>query len=251
MPDPHPFHQATEDLGWCATIPHDLDAIVAIYAQELAHAHRHSGRTMTNDEIMSAIASRNESGGSGGHSDPTATAALNGYDDADETIGTIDGALSALTDEINQLGRHFGHPCPPQPATRTLHLRSLVVTLHRIEAHELSGDTDTITARAITETASWLRIKAEGIWRASKGETLLPAVQQTIVECAHCARWRTGTIAGAKGLCLPCRTFQYREQCLPTEAIVRRWEYGQGATPGQIHEAKAAAKSRTRKVKAS
>lgn len=120
-------------------------------------------------------------------------------------------------------------------------------------ASQLHGDElahlDMLVCTALAETATWLRDKAFGIWDLYRGETLQAAVQRTIVECRVHAAWvkcPPNAVAG-KDLCPRCAKFQERYRCEPTEPIVRRWDYGSEATPGQILEAKAAGRKSKRK----
>ena len=100
---------------------------------------------------------------------------------------------------------------------------------------------DALVCTELADTAGWLHDKAEAIWAEHRGEQRQPAVQRPLVACRVHARWVNDppTAVGTKGLCSRCEEFQDRYSCEPTEAIVRRWDYGAAATPGQIAEAKA------------
>lgn len=249
---------AAQHLAWCATIPHTIDQVLGIYTEALSGQGRPMRHGMTNDEILRAITARIGGRGSG-HSDPTPNAALRGepdaIDDGDETIASITTAivsLDALTAELVA-----AVPIDPGPEAartgrdRTDTLRACEVRLHRCASHvDHRDDLGHLIHGEIGETAAWLHAKAEAIWLASRGEHKPVAVQRDLVECSCCSRWRSGTIARTRGLCEQCATFQGHHRCLPTEPIVRRWDYGKGATPAQVLEAKAASKAR-RKERAS
>jgi hypothetical protein len=248
---------AIADLDWFQ-IPHTLDQVLGIYAESLGEGRALSKRNLTNDECLQAIRAR-VGGRAGGHADPTVQAALAGepdaLDDADGTVGAIDACLAQMTAAARELdalvaslvGIGAWNPTEAlrgrQDAVALIGARLARIAPHVGLAAQIGGDggdLELLARTTIAESAAWLRLKGEEIWRASRGDHRPVAVQRAIVECSCCSTWRTGTIARVRGLCDQCATFQGHHRCLPTEPIVRRWEYGKGATPAQVIEAKAA-----------
>lgn len=257
--------ETIETLGWCVAIPHTIDQVIGIYAERTATTTRPMRSGMTNDEIIASISGGGSSGGKGGHSDPTARAALWGEPDAvdnDETVATIRAAVTLCHETSVEIGELCGAPWPA-PDLRIGLTSTVANTISRVHrwaplleptADALHGEQlahlDTLVRTALAETATWLHDKAFGIWDLYRGETLQAAVQRTIVECRVHAAWvkcPPNAVAG-KDLCSRCTTFQERYRCEPTEPIVRRWDYGSEATPGQIIEAKAASRKSKRKA---
>ncbi len=257
---------ATADLDWFK-IPHDLDRVLGIYAESLGEGRALSKRTLTNDECLRAIAAR-IGGRAGGHADPTPQQALAGepdsYDDADGTVGAIDACLVQMHHAAQELAdlvadatgtaRWTPRPAGPRRQDRLAVVSSLLARLapnlaDALERTDQLAEMDELARHAIAESAAWLRTKGEDIWQASRGEHRPVVVQRAIVECRHCSPWRKDTIATSKGLCQQCADFErnHGKGVLPVEATVRRWEYGKGATPAQVIEAKALAKGRARK----
>lgn len=255
---------ATADLSWCASIPHTVDQVLGI------HLERNGGRRMphgmTNDAILSRLtSSTNAAGfGKGGHSDPTADAALAGEAPIDETVETVTAAIGTLLDVCGDLGdscaRALGRsPWRPQAPTQTLSdkVRRCYAMLHRTaplldQAITAMGrdatEVDHIAwlCSVAAETAAWLRTKCEGIWLGSHGDRLPVAVQRPVLECSHCSQWRSGTLAASAGYCGQCARAKSEHGCLPSEAIVRRWDRGQQASTGEWAEAKAVTRGRRR-----
>lgn len=262
--------ETVETLGWCVTIPHTIDQVIGIYAERTGATSRPMRSGMTNDEILSRLTSRTDSGGGkGGHSDPTARAALWGEPDAvddDETVANIRAAVTLCHETAVEIGGICAdalaapHWRPPAPLTLTQTVSVTVAHIHHwspsVEhtAANLRGEElahlDTLVRTALAETATWLHDKAFGIWDLHRGETLQAAVQRTIVECRVHQAWvkNPPNAMPGKDLCTRCVNFQERYRCEPTEPIVRRWDYGSEATPGQILEAKAASRRAKRKV---
>lgn len=256
---------ATADLDWFK-IPHTIDQVLGIYAESLGEGRALSKRTLTNDECVEVIKAR--SYGHGGNvdsawSDPTYQAVLAGQpdapDDADGTIGAIDACLAQMHHGAQELADLVADACGTARwhpvAAGTRRQDQLAVTsalLARLAANlgdatertDQLDEMDLLARTTIAESAAWLRTKGEDIWLASRGDHRPVAVQRTIAECRHCAPWRSGTIARVRGLCEQCAKFQGHHQCLPVEAVVKRWEYGKGATPAQVLESKAASKAR-------
>ena len=156
-----------------------------------------------------------------------------------------------------------GTPAPPPPdPTLTTRIASTLAHVHRwrpvleTTASNLEGDDlthlDTLVRVALGETAQWLHHKAEGIWLQHRGERMQVAQQKPIEPCRLHAKWVRNPPHAAPGreLCQQCTDFQERHRCEPTEPIIRRWEYGSPATPGQIVEAKASKRSNNRKASA-
>lgn len=257
--------EAADLLGWTAQVPHDLDRLIGIYAEATRESARPMRPGLTNDEILSRLSSRTDSGrGKGGHSDPTAMAALWGEgdaDDGDETLGQIDHALDGLvrhTQELDDLvslmmSRSVWRPvCRPG---RSEKVRHIVTTI----AH-LSPDVDSLAdshpdwlVRQIHDDATWLHAKATGIWQATKGEYVPVRPEwKPITECANCTRYGiTGTIAVAKvgDLCESCEDFRDKHKCQPNEAACREYDRkGMRAniTTTMIAESKAASRAKVK-----
>ena len=106
------------------------------------------------------------------------------------------------------------------------------------------------------ESASWLRQKAEAIWVASKGERFQVAEQKPLPVCWVCGPWHVHDKSRPKahpdggGRCVECANFHSNHGVERTEAIWKRAQYGKGPTPAQMIEARAAGKSKKRKVRA-
>jgi hypothetical protein len=198
-------------------------------------------------------------GGSGGSrpkgtiSDPTGTAAIRGIGDTTDLTDThaivLETAWCIRGDVTQALhDAHLTHPAPSTAAAALDHLRwaatiphtttNAVAAWRRAGRFEDAAMLDTsidLVCREACNLAVMVRAASSKVARAPED---VPT-QKKIESCRNCAKWRTGTIAAANGLCDECKRFQGREHCLPTEPIVRRWEVGQNATPGQIIEAKA------------
>lgn len=253
---------AIADLDWFA-VPHTIDQLLGIYAESLGEGRPLSRRTLSNEECLRAIAAR-VGGRASGHADPTADSALAGepgaLDDADGTVGAIDACLEQIHAAAQELAdlvadatgsaRWVPVVAGPRRQDRLMVISALLARLSpNLAEAAMVGDVDEmdeLARYAIAESAAWLRTKGEEIWRASRGDLRPVAVQRAIVPCRCCGGWRAETIATTKGLCDQCAEFQHRHRCLPTQPIVRRWEYGQAATPGQILEAKAASRAKVR-----
>lgn len=257
------------ELDWFK-IPHTIDQVIGIYAEALGESRPLSRRTLTNEECLRAITAR-IGGRTGGHADPTAQSALAGepdaIDDADGTLGAIDACLDQMhhaAQELADLVAHATGTATWRPATlgperqdRIAVISSQLARLQpnlaaALEATDHHDHIELLARTTLCESATWLRTKAEEIWRASRGDhrpVANRAPGHKPDECRHCSRWRKGTIAQPKGLCQQCADFErnHGKGVLPIEAVVRRWEYGRGATPAQVLESKAAAKSKVRK----
>lgn len=248
-------------LDWCTQIPHTIDRIIGIYAEATAS----TGRALpvehraTNAAIVAAWdstrAGRDQLGP--GHADPTTTGTSHSTrDDAD--LASIDAAVALIAEAALDIDHRTSdalgleHWCPPASArSRDDRVRDAVSRLHHAHANvpaaaAIDHDIVELVRIDLADTAEWLHGKALGIWKASKGETKTAAVQRAIVECKRCGSWRKGSIAVRNDACAQCLKFNQHHHAWPTEAIVRRWEYGQAATPGQILEARATTKRKTR-----
>lgn len=251
---------AIEQLEWFK-IPHTIDQVIGITTEALAGRTMRYRHGMSNEQLVERIQAA--ATGAGGMtdpawSDPTGDAVLRGQpDDSDETLGAIDATLALLEDAARRLDHLGADACgqvrwhPPQAVSGRQGRLSVVVSrLHHAKpmldaAVRLDeAEADELVRIHLAEPAAWLQAKGEDIWRASRGDTQPVAIQRAIVECTCCSPWRKGTIAQVRGLCQQCSTFQGHHRCLPTEAIVRRWDYGKGATPAQVLEAKAASRKR-------
>lgn len=266
---------AIEDLSWLVTIPHTIDQVTGIYA-EATQQHRSPMHPfgLTPGQLAERIESRRNDGtprGKGGHSDPTGDAAVRraapgatgdedelGPTEDNELLSTMSHAVTRIEEGAADLAAICDvtgpHPAPDATVDRTStgRLGRVTSTLHRLPVHWHQHDGAVWIARTLAEDARWLRGKAEAIWLESKGETKQVAVQRPLRECSHCSKWRTGTIgSGTDGLCDEDRNFKRNHGCMSTEPIVRRWEVGMAATPGQILEAKAHAKAPVKRARCS
>ena len=233
---------AIDDLSWCVQIPHTIDQVIGIHAERLGGrlAFRHGS---TPDEMAAAITRRLDATGGhgkGGHSDPTFDAAFGhtppAVDDADETLRSIDVAI----DDLDDASKALSLACCPGLAlmaasdpTRTARLAVVVSRLERarmaIDATAATRDgealLDELLRIRIAETAAWLRTKAEGIWRASKGDTLRPAVQVTRKTCEVCTPLGRDVVPERGDRCERCKGFIREHRGLrPTAKIARWWE---------------------------
>lgn len=254
--------RSIEHLDWFR-IPHTVDQVIGVLGEATREQAGTTARSRTNAEMLDSLV-RSASGpqGRGGHSDPTPAAALSGEPGAvegDETVGMIDASLSDLADSAlvldhlvsDVLGVARWHPPAAMP-TRQSRAAGAVSRLHHLApglgaalAAMDSGqqhDADGLLLTSIADQSEWLHVKCEGIWLAAKGDRRTTASQQPgerPKECQVCSGWRKGTIGSRGGKCDQCANFASNHGCDPTEAIVRRWEYGKGATPAQIIEAQA------------
>jgi len=253
----NPSFWITESLGhlnWVTTIPHKIDHIVKLQAQRAAAERPRFTHGMSNDDILSSLTSRlNASGGSGGHSDPTATAVLAGYvDDEYETIGSLHHAVELIADSAAKALDLIGHP-HPFPISWTilqtaLSAQASLILLNEALPPEPSDHVLWLLREPIHGTACWLRETCEAIYTGTRLEDRDQPQQKPLVECVLCSEWRQGTIAASRGRCEQCAKFQDNHKCKPTEAIVRRWEAtGSSATPpGMILEARATSRRRAK-----
>ena len=253
-------------LSWCNTMPHRLEQILGINAEATSRQARPLPHGLTNDQIIGRITRQTaERFGSGGHSDPTADAALAGEPHAIEHDVTT-AEVTAAVEQLHGNAIEIDHLCadalglprrnPSAPATlgarvaaaeaHLHHARPHVGAAHEAMSHAI-GRADharlTFVVSAMGDTAAWLHRKAEGIWLTHRGDRLPVATQRTLTNCSHCSAWRS-ELAVTGDLCPDCHTFRHRNKCLPTEPIVRRWELGKSATPGQIIEAKSRPRAR-------
>lgn len=254
--------EAIEHLDWCSQPPHDIDRIAGIYAEAISRQPPAMRHGMSNDDILASITSRAEGGGGkGGHSDPTARAALWGEpdapDDGDETLRMIavmvDAVLEYATELDGIVQRLMGRPVwVPQTSARTRSekLRMATTYLHHAlpdiwVAEAGLADVYGLIRNDLLDTARWLHEKAAAIWEAHHGDRQQVAVRREIKACRICGDWRKDTIAAAAGRCTECDGFFRNHQCERTETIVRKAEAGRGPSPGDMIEARA-----TRRAKA-
>lgn len=255
-------------LEWFA-IPHTVDQIIGLYSEALAGQTMRYRHGVSNDELLEAIRASGSStpGGKGGHSDPTADAALRGQpdaiDDADGTLGAIDACLALLEDAARRLDHLGADSCsqvrwhPPQAAGgRQGRLSVVIARLHHATptldaAAQLDPDlVDELVRTHIAESAAWLHEKCTEIWRASRGEAMPVAVQRQRLTCEDCARHgvQSDVADNSRTRCAKCLRFRREYHVAPTADIVRSWDAGrQRLTPGMIAEAKAQAKSRSKR----
>lgn len=261
------FDAAIKHLDWCAQVPHTIDQLVGIYAEKTRTTQRPLRHGMTNDEILSSITQHSGGGGRGGHSDPTAQAALYGEPDAIDD----DGTLAEIRGTIEAIGAHaleLDDLCamsvdesvwrpPATDPTLTGQVRDAVSRLHH--ARPLLDLTAQVHPHAdwllheIAEAACWLHDKTRGIWDQYRGDQLPVAEQKAISECGNCkGHGITGTLATRDGLCDRCARFQSDNKCLPDQRIVRAWDRGSKSIPnGWVIEAKAASKVKPGRSRAS
>lgn len=122
-------------------------------------------------------------------------------------------------------------------------------TLHQLERHE--------DARQLRHAVGLIRDEAQHL-RGMASRTLSDATrkelhpeQPKLRECiVHARHGYKGVLANSvrdKNRCEDCATFNRNNRRTdPTAAILKRWEYGQPATPGQIAEARAAKSAKKR-----
>ena len=262
---------ALDALGWFR-IPHTVDSVIGVYAEATRESTRRLPYGASPTELADVLRSTEGAAGygKGGHSDPTAHAALMGEPDAvdpDETLPQIDHALGMILTGATEadhlctdaLGRDRWNPKPSElgrqgqvtdAVSRIEHLRP------NLETALLAPDVDVahidgLVRIDVAETAAWLHTKCVNIWTASRGDHRPAEQSRKLRECACCSTWRKGTIATRGEHCDQCANFKSNHGCYPIEGIVRRWEYGKGATPALILEAQATAKKAKRAERAS
>lgn len=264
---------ALDDLDWLTTIPHRLGQVVGIYAETIAAQPMRFHHGASLDDMLDVLRAGGIGPGrsKGDHADPTADAALAGHpaavDDADETLGSIDHAVGMIRDAAIDLDatatRLAGQPLRPhgprRKQTRDEQLMDAVAALHHLRPNlepaieadpSIEGHLEWLIRVQLGESASWLRQKAEAIWVASKGEQFQVAEQKPLTECSNCTAWRRNQHAVKDGLCAECWGFRDDWKALPTEEIVRAWDYGRRRlTPAMIERARQA-KPKRRKVSA-
>ena len=262
---------AHDALAWFK-IPHTVDQVVGVWAESLGEQAR--PLTRKHGASNAELAERSRSGGGGGkggHSDPTASAALWGepdaVDDSDETLGNIDHALALMGDSCRELdelvsGLRGLEPKrwpddAPAGTRRQAKVATVVAYLHHlapqfayaVEADpSQEGHVEWVLREPIAGTAVWLQGKCEAMWHAARGEQLQVAEQKKLTPCSNCGPWRTGNMAvTTTGLCNTCDRFQDNHGALPTEACYRWWEHSRGTPPRLVIEAKAIGKTQRRK----
>lgn len=229
-------------LEWFA-IPHTVDQIIGLYSEALAGQTMRYRHGVSNDELLEAIRASGSStpGGKGGHSDPTADAALRGQpdaiDDADGTLGAIDACLALLEDAARRLDHLGADSCsqvrwhPPQAAGgRQGRLSVVIARLHHATptldaAAQLDPDlVDELVRTHIAESAAWLHEKCTEIWRASRGEAMPVAVQRERILCDTCTEHGRDETPKRGTRCDRCKNFIRTNKGLrPTAKIVRWW----------------------------
>jgi len=255
---------ALESLNWFK-IPHTVDSVIGVYAEATRESTRRLPYGASPTELADVLRSTEGAAGygKGGHSDPTAHAALMGEPDAvdpDETLPQIDHALGMIlagateADHLitDALGRERWNPAPSglgrqgmvmDAVSRIEHLRPNLETALLAPGVDVAH-IDGLVRIDVAETAAWLHTKCVNIWTASRGDHRPAEQSRKLEQCKVCSPWRRNTIAGPSGLCDQCKDFRYHHKGPPTEAIVRRWEAtGSNQTPpGMIIEAKAASR---------
>lgn len=227
-------------LSWCTTIPHTIDQVVGIHIEATSRAGRPlAQRWLSNDELLGRITG-NTGGGKGGHSDPTAVAALMGepdaVDDADETLGMITHTCQSVADYADQadrivsdaLGLDRWNP-PPTGGTRTQLLAHTEARIHHARPNlepaidalgHNAGHLDWLIRSAIHDEVEWLHEKARDIWATSKGDTWTPVIQKKLTYCACCTSWGlTELVAEGSDLCPWCHAFRSDHKFWPTKEI--------------------------------
>lgn len=253
MTDAPNLSSAIALVDWLTAVPHTIDQILGIYGEVASREGRVLPSGLTASELAQWLG---DAPGTSDRSDPVTREAMGTSEDP--AVQTVDAAIGQLAGLARDLDDHAtAEACqPPWRPTerkgRTEILRDSTTRLHHarslgLEDHHCEDQMHYVWERAYCETAVWLHGKALGIWKAAKGETHQVAEQKSLAECSCCGRWRKGTIAAVGGRCTECDNFKRNVGVLPTEPIVRRWDVGKAATPGQIMEAKAPGK---RKAKA-
>jgi len=244
----HRLTAAIAHVEWLIAPPHALHSVIGIYAEMLAGKSMRFRHGASTTEILQALAANGIGGHpKGGHSDPTARAALAREPDADDGNETIRRMRTAETDLV-ELTYELAGRLGASTATEHRGLHAVSLIAHRCLEHLDDDPTVASIVSDIADTAAWLHEKALWIWQAAKGEALPVAEQKHIEACRLCGSWRKGTVAVSRGRCEQCTAFQDHHKCKPTEAIVRRWEAtGTSSTPpGMILEAKAQGRKRAR-----
>ena len=270
---------ALDDLNWLTTIPHRLGQVVGIYAETIAAQPMRFHHGASLDDILDVLRAGGIGPGrsKGDHADPTADAALAGHpaavDGADETLGSIDHAVGMIRDAAFDLdatttmlaGQPLRPHGPRRKQTRDEQLMDAVAALHHLRPNlepaikadpSSEGHLEWLIRVQLGESASWLRQKAEAIWVASKGERFQVAEQKPLPVCWVCGPWHVHDKSRPKahpdggGRCVECANFHSNHGVERTEAIWKRAQYGKGPTPAQMIEARAAGKSKKRKVRA-
>lgn len=258
------FDAAVAHLDWCAAVPHTVDAIIGIHAEKTRDQPRPMRHGMTNDEILSSLTSHGGGGGKGGHSDPTAQAALHGEPDAvgdDLTLAEVRATIESIGGHAHELDDlccdSVDEPRwrpPSSGSSLTSQIRDATSRLHH--ARPLLDRTADVHPHAdwllveIAESAAWLHEKCAEIWRASRGEAMPVAVQRERLTCEDCARHgvQSDVADNSRTRCAKCLRFRREYHVAPTADIVRSWDAGrQRLTPGMIAEAKAQARKRTKR----
>lgn len=259
---------AIAELEWFR-IPHTVDQVVGLYSEALGATTMRFRHGLTNVELVEALkASDPDSRGGKGHADPTPAAALAGEpdaidDDADETLRQIDhdlAMMAAAARELDHLGCDAAaqvrwHPPTPdygrQGAVGLVVARLHHATPNLAAAHQADPErVAELIRHHIAEPATWLHTKALDIWQASRGEHRPAVVQRPRLHCEDCARHgiQSDVADSSRVRCAKCLRFRREYHVAPTADIVRSWDAGrERLTPGMIAEAKAQAKTRTKR----
>ena len=196
-------------------------------------------RGMASDEARLARSLGSGGPGGSGHSDPTVDAALaavsagDGPDAARTLLGALATVEEATADVLGVLG-HLSGPHPTQPNHR---LSTTIAGLHRIDdqLRQLADDpacSEQVTwaleqiPGEITDTARWMRTKAEALWKATparhRDRQLQPKTRRT---CEICTTLGRDVVPERGERCERCKDFIARNKGLrPTAKIARWWE---------------------------
>ena len=264
---------ALDALGWFR-IPHTVDSVIGVYAEATRESSRRLPYGASPTELADVLrVSESAAGyGKGGHSDPTAHAALRGEPDAvdpDETLPQIDHALGMIlagateADHLiaDALGRDRWNPKPSElgrqgqvtdAVSRIEHLRPNLETALLAPGVD-TAHIDGLVRIDVAETAAWLHTKCVNIWTASRGDHRPAEQSRRHSECTNCkGHGITGTTAQSDDLCAKCSRFQSDNKCLPDQRIVRAWDRGAKSIPnGWVMECKAGAKIKPGRSRAS
>lgn len=255
--------QAENDLRWCTREPHAVSNALAVLASRGNDRMRFQYGATPGEMADNLKAASNNTGGKGGHADPTLDAVMKrlagGEDDGthDETADRIRHAMQLIVESVRELDAWIGqqldrtHLQPVHDLTSAADaLQVCGFHLEAASAHGTHGDW--LLADVIAESAAWLRTKVAALTDTATADSLRVPEQKPIVPCKVCGLWRSGEIAGPSGRCQQCESFWGHHRCEATESIVRSWSWGRERLPaGALAEAKAAQRAKGKGAKAS
>lgn len=228
---------AIAHVEWLIAPPHALHSVIGIYAEMLAGKSMRFRHGASSTEILQALAANGIGGhAKGGHSDPTARAALAREPEADDGNETIRRMRTAETDLIEltyELAGRLG--ASTTTSHRGLHAVSLIA--HRCLERLDDDPTVASIVSDIADTAAWLHEKALWIWQAARGEAL-PVADTSVKRktCVVCTPLGRDVVPERGDRCARCKDFIRENKGLrPTAKIARWWEdHPRTATPPRL-----------------